>query len=239
MTRYRPSNDWLVPIVEEARPVLDSFDRETAIEIAVAVLKKSDTQIVELPWATVFPSDDIESVARRLHEVLLTPDYQTPFYSADTVLAVDSLRNILRRHKVEGIFASHAAYSIVQSVAGTDESFFTYQDAARKWSQYGDDWLRKLSSQFGADVIDRMKQVNPELITLLELSQSLATMHERQLNLSQDGESHAALIKRTLEFLNVDSIDDLNEAAKVLEVGLDDYRGLSYRLRGLTVPKDL
>jgi len=33
------SNDWLIPIAEEAKPIFSQFSQNTAIEVAAAVLK--------------------------------------------------------------------------------------------------------------------------------------------------------------------------------------------------------
>src|SRR6266404_350105 len=66
-SRYT-SNEWLNPIATEAKPIFARFPRDTAIEVASAVLKGVDKGETQIPWVTVFPSDDKHHVGSRLLE---------------------------------------------------------------------------------------------------------------------------------------------------------------------------
>jgi hypothetical protein len=129
-SRYT-SNAWLGPIAEQAQDVFKQLSREAAIEVAAALLKTTDTGTVDIPWATVFPSDDKTQIGGRL---LQAPDHETPVFDPDTYLAVKELQNLLNKHDAVGMLGKHAAYHLVQAAAGKQENFLTYQDLGRRWS---------------------------------------------------------------------------------------------------------
>jgi hypothetical protein len=238
-SRYT-SNEWLVPIAGEAMPIFSQFPQETAIEVAAAVLKSKDTGATEIPWATVFPSDDKTQVASRLARVLTTPDYSTPAYDVDTHLAVEELRGLLDRHHAVGLQGKHAAYYLVQTAAGKeDEPFLTYQDTSRKWPQYATDWFGKLEEQFGKGGYEEIRSIHPEFAILLGSTAAAAELHYQQRqSMQQPGESSVDLIQRVAQFFDLSSIDGLIEANKVLEHGLEGYRKAAYHIRGLPEPND-
>jgi hypothetical protein len=236
-SRYT-SNEWLVPIAEEATPIFSQFSQETAIEVATAVLKSKDTGTTEIPWTTVFPSDDRTQVASRLARVLTTHDYSTPAYSADTHLAVEELRELLNRHDAVGLQGKHAAYHLVRTAAGKeDELFLTYQDMGRKWPQYATDWISKLKRQFGDDGYEGVRAVHPEFAVLLGKTAAVAELHyEQRRSVQQPGESVVDLIQRVAQFFDLATVDGLAEANKVLGHGFEGYRKAAYQIRGLPEP---
>ena len=153
LSRYT-SNEWLKPIAEQAKPIFSQFPQDTAIEVATAVLKKADSGNAEIPWVTVFPSDDKRHVGSRLLQALRTPDYRTPAYDPDAHLAVEELRQLLVDHEAFGLQGKHAAYHLVRTAAGKeDELFATYQDMGRRWPQYATDWINKLKGQLCYDCL--------------------------------------------------------------------------------------
>lgn len=236
--RYH-SNDWIIPIVDEARPILDSFPRETALEVAATTLKASDIGQVDIPWVTIFPSDDKGTVSKRLLEVLKKPDGQTLAFEADTFLAVESLKGILARHDAFGHLGAYAAYHMVQAAAGKeDETFLTYQDKSRKYPQYATEWAEDLVRQFGSEGFEQIRQLNPELTLLMGQTAAIADWHYQQTKIQQDGESPTELIGRALEFFDISTVEGLQDASRILERGFSGYRRLTYQARGLAAPSD-
>lgn len=235
------NNGWIEPIVIEARPILDSFVPETAIGIASAVLQTIDGGDPEIPWATVFPSDERDLVAQRLLRVLQTPDNETPAYNDDTFLAVQNLQQILNKHDAVGHVGAHATYHLVQVAAGKrNEHFTTYSDLARKWPQYATDWYRKLRSQFGGlPGEDEVLGKSPELERKLAATVRAADTHYKvQGEIRQPGEPTPGLISRSLAFFDVSTVEGLEEANRILSAGFIGYRSEAYHIRGLTAPSE-
>jgi hypothetical protein len=232
------SNDWLVPIAEEAKPIFSQFPQETAIEVATAVLKGADSGETVIPWTTVFPSDNKEQVGARLLQVLQTPDYQTPAYNPDTHLAVEELNELLNRHSAWSLQGKHAAYHLVRTAAGKEEEkFLTYQDIARKYPQYATEWIGQLKSQFGSEGYEAIRSVHPEFAVLLGNTAAVAELHyQRKGEIPQPGESAFDVITRVAQMFELTSIESLSEASRVLDQGFEGYRKAAYQIRGLAEP---
>jgi|GEM_PF-1643281 len=235
------SNDWLIPIAEEAKPVFSQFPRETAIEVATAVLKGADSGEAAIPWTTVFPSDDKEQIGARLLQVLQTPDYQTTAFNPDTHLAVEELNELLNRHEAWGLQGRHAAYHLVRTAAGKEqERFSTYQDMGRKWPQYAGDWTHQLKTQFGDEGYEKIRAVHPEFAVLLGKTAATAELHYRQKGeIPQPGESAFDVITRVAHMFDLTSIEGLSEASRILGQGFEGYRRVAYQIRGLSEPTPL
>lgn len=234
------SNEWIVPIVEEARPILEEFPPIVATEVASAVLKNADTGCTDIPWVTVFPSDDESQVAARLLEVLKQPDYSTPAYDPDTHLAVEELQQLLLTYDADGMFGAHAAYHLVQAAAGKEnETFLTFQDKARRWPQYSSTWTEDLRRQFGDNGCEEVLATNQELADLLEQTETVSALHYKNSeSIRQQGESTNDLIVRALDFFDITSAEGLAEAARILSRGFEGYRKLAYQIRGLPAPTE-
>lgn len=238
------SNDYVKPIVQEAKPILEEFPTEVATEIATAVLKDVDAGLTEIPWVTIFPSDDRSQIASRLMGVLRTADYDTPAYNPETRLAFDALTGLLERRDAVGMTGANAAYHLVQSVAGKEnEHFRTYQDQARLYPQYASIWRRDLWQQFGSEGYLEIIDTDRDLQLMLVRSEGIAERNrEEGSDIFQPEESVADAIVRTLDFFDISteglSIDDLKNATRILERGLEGYRALAYQLRGLPIPEN-
>jgi hypothetical protein len=233
------SNEWLGPIAARAKPIFADFPREEATEIAAAVLQGVDAGTTDIPWVTVFPSDNIDVVGTRLLTTLRTPDYRTPAYDPELHLAVESTRAIIDASGATGFMRPHAAYHLVQTAAGKpDENFRVYQDKARRWPQYADDWNKVLTEQFGPQGFAQAKDNQPELFELLDQSEALADAYfQDHGRLQQEGESTGAFIERAIALFDISSVEGLREASRILGRGQEGYRKASYRLRGLPDPK--
>ncbi len=240
LSRYT-SNDWIKPIIEEAKPVFEEFPVQIATEIATAVLKHADSGQTDIPWVTVFPSDDKSQIMPRLVEVLQTPDYSTPAYNPDTHLAFEELIQLLDKHEAVGMLGAHAAYYFVQAAAGKEnELFCTYQDISRRYPQYGSSWRRDLSEQFGKQGYGEIVSADYKLLAFLLSTEGIAEdYYENDGSIAQPGESAAELISRTFEFFDISvedaDVDIIVNATKILERGLEGYRALAYEIRGLPV----
>lgn len=234
------SNEWISPIIEEARPMLEKFPSGVAREVASAVLKTVDGGQTETPWATVFPSDDKSVVATRLVEVLRAPDHSTPAYDPDTRSAVKELVHFLDTHEAYGLFGCQAAYFLVQAAAGKEsETFLTYQDLSRRWPQYSTAWTEDLTKQFGEEGYDEIMASDQELPTLMGGVELAAKIYyQRNGRLDQAGESTADLIARAVDLFDISTVDGLKEANRILERGFEGYREVTYRIRGLPRPTD-
>lgn len=232
------SNEWIEPIIQDAMPLLEGFPADVATEVASAALKSVDAGPPEIPWVTVFPSDNKSQVASKLLTVLREPDFSTPVYDPDTHLAVEQLRDILDRHDAFGLLGCHAAYHLVQAAAGKrDENFLTYQDKSRKWPQYSSEWPEHLVRQFGDEGYHEILTADDELATILGMIAAASQLqYQKRGDIIQPGESTSELIDRTLQFLNITAVDDFSEATRILELGLEDFRAAAYRIRGLTAP---
>lgn len=238
MSNRYTSNEWIEPIVGDARPILNEFSKEVAIEVASAVLKSVDSRCTETPWTTIFPSDDRSQIASRLLGVLRASDYNTPAYNPDTHLAVEELRNLLEKHDAVGMLGAHAAYHFVQAAAGKEnEIFTTYQDLSRRWPQYASSWTKNLRVQFGSEGYQEIMATNATLSSLQEKIEKVAELHyQSNGTIAQPGESTPDLINRTLEFFDISTVDGLDEATRILEHSFDGYRTLAYHIRGLAAP---
>ena len=236
-SRYH-SNEWLIPIAEEAKPIFSQFPQETAIEVATAVLKGADSGETIIPWTTVFPSDDKQQVGTRLLQVLQTPDYQTPAYNPDTHLAVEELDELLNRHQAWGLQGKHAAYHLVRTAAGKEqEKFLTYQDIGRKWPQYASGWMKYLMTQFGYEGTKEIVTVHPEFAVLLGKTAAIAELHyQQQGEIPQPGETASDVITRVAQMFDLTSIESLSEASSVLDQGFEGYRRAAHQIRGLPEP---
>lgn len=229
------SNEWLIPIAEEAKPVFSEFPKDTAIEVATALLKGVDSGEDVIPWTTVFPSDDKRRLGARLLKVLQTPDYQTPAYNPDTHLAVEELGQLLDRHEAWGLQGKHAAYHLVRVAAGKEEeNFLTYQDIGRKWPQYASDWFHQLDTQFGHDGAKEIAAVCPEFLGLLGRTAVIADLYHQQKGaIPQPGEAAPSVLARVGQMFDLTSIEGLSEACRVLGQGFEGYRKVTYQIRGL------
>lgn len=232
------SDELLIPIAEEAKPVFSQFPPETAIEVATAVLKGADSGEAAIPWTTVFPSDDKEQIGARLLRVLQTPDYQTPAYSPDTHLAVEELSELLSKHKAWGLQGKRAAYHLVRTAAGKEEEkFLTYQDMGRKWPQYAPDWIKQLDRQFGNKGYEEIVAIRPEFALLLGKTAVAAELHyQRKGQIPQPGETAFDVITRVAPMFDLTTIEGLREASRVLDQGFEGYRKAAYQIRGLSEP---
>jgi len=239
LDRYS-SNEWIDPIVMDARPIFEEFPEGTAVEVASAVLKSVDIGTTEIPWTTVFPSDNISQIASSLLKVLQTPDYSTPAYNQDTHLAVEELIHLLERHDAVGMLGAHAAYHLVQAAAGKeDELFRTYQDLSRRWPQYSSAWADDITRQFGEGGYVGIVGANQELSELLGSIEIASELHYQNSDtIEQPGESTTDLIARTLDFFDLSTAEGLAEASRILGRGFDGYRRLAYQIRGLPEPTE-
>lgn len=233
------SNDWLGPIAERAKSIFADFPREQATEIAAAVLKGVDSGVEDIPWITVFPSDDVDVVSRRLIAVLRTPDCRTPAYDPNLRLAVESTNAIIEASGAERYMRTLAVYHLVQTAAGKpDENFRTYQDLARRWPVYAPCWKKDLREQFGSRGYVQARNSQPELFELLDQSEALADAYFRdQGPLQQEGESTSAFAERAITLFEINSVDGLREASRIMGISKEGYREACYRLRGLPEPK--
>lgn len=232
------SNEWLVPIEEKARQVFKQLPRTTAVEVASAILTLEDSGDTEIPWTTVFPSDDIDDVCSRLLTTLRTPDLETPANNVELRPAINDLKGILFKEGalVDQPQACHAAYHLVRVAAGRmDENFDIYRDLARQWPQYAvgsTSWAAMLEVQFGQDRVEVTRVSNPELFDLLRQSQSLARLKSTS-TFALEGETVGDFITRGLESLNVTDVASLEAAARLMARRHLPYREAAYRLRGL------
>lgn len=231
------SNEWLIPIGEKAKKVFEPLPRQVAIEVANTVLTQEDSGTTDIPWATVFPSDDLDDICSRLLATLKTPDAQTPAYNADLQSAINDLRRILFEAGVldSQFLACHAAYHLVRVAAGkTEELFTTYRDLARRWPQYAGEWEAKLIKQFGVRAISKAKQKHSKLFDLLHQNQAIARIH-KQPQLQRVGETTPSFISRAFESLNITDVSNLKAATRLLNKRHDEYRRASYQLRGIPI----
>lgn len=233
------SNEWLIPIGDRAKKVLSQYPRPIAIEIANALLIEEDTGASDIPWTTVFPSDDINDVVKRLLAVIRTPDVQTPATNPDYRPTINDLKMILfKEGTLEGQFlALHAAYHLVRVAAGNlEEHFLTYRDMSRRWPQYTGDWEKKLAQQFGSNKSIDAINGNPELVMLLNGQQAIAREFESKGSLQKPDESIPDFLTRAFIAFNITSLESLESAAKLADKRFVDYRVVTYGLRGITLP---
>lgn len=227
------SNEWLLPIGERARKVFAPFPRQGAIEVANTVLTEKDSGPSDIPWTTVFPSDDLDSVCGRLLDTLKSPDGQTPAYNPYLISAVNDLKRIMFEEGAleEQTLACHATYHLVRVAAGKPEELFrTYRDLARRWPQYAGGWEADLVEQFGAKAVSKAAQKHGRLFYLLRRNQAIARMYE-QPQLQQVGEATPNFISRAFESLNIIDVVGLEAATRLLNIRHDEYKRASYRLR--------
>ncbi|MBI2547342.1 MAG: hypothetical protein HYW23_02740 [Candidatus Aenigmarchaeota archaeon] len=234
-SRYT-SNEWLAPIGEKAKEVFRHYPRAVAIESASAVLYQYDSGRVEVPWTTVFPSDDISRVYERLLTTLRTPDHQTPAFDPQLREPIKQLIKILSEADAEdGAIACHASYYLVQVAAGKlEENFRTYQDLARRYPQYSNEWINTLLEQFGYDRVLKAAVQHLELFNLLHKNETLG-LQCGQPRLQQDGESTPDFIRRAIQALNITDMDSLVTTTKMVDRRNIPYRTAAYNLRGLPI----
>jgi len=234
--------EMLQPVLTEARTILSQFPQETAIEVANAVLIESHAGETQIPWVTVFPSDDKRHVGERLLKALQTSDYRTPVYDTKTKVAVGQIKELLAHHKLIGMGSTNAAYHIVRAMAGKEtEHFTTYQDLGREFPQYATTWLRQLREQFGDEGYAEITQEYPELTRLSQETEKAAELHYvQQGEMQHEGEDPANTAKRALEFLpdepSATDIDNLRTLNRSLQAGFQNYRSAAYAIRGLPDP---
>lgn len=231
------SNEWLIPIGEKAKRVFEPLPRQVAIEVVNTVLTQEDSGTTDIPWTTVFPSDDLNDVCSRLLTTLRTPDGQTPAYDPDLRSAVNDLKRILfEEGALDGRFlACHAAYHLVRVAAGKPgELFTTYRDLARRWPQYAGSWETDLIEQFGTRAVSRTRRKHGELFDLLHQNQAIARMNE-QPQLQRDGEAIPNFISRAFESLSITDVASLESATRLLNKRHDGYRQASYQLREIPI----
>ncbi|MBI2337755.1 hypothetical protein HYU95_01085 [Candidatus Daviesbacteria bacterium] len=229
------SNEWLVPIGEKAKKVFEPLPRQVAIEVANAILTQEDSGTTDIPWTTVFPSDNLDDVCSRLLTTFRTSDGQTPAYNADLRSAINDLKRIMfEEGALDGQFlACHAGYHLVRVAAGKPEELFTtYRDLARRWPQYAGKWENDLIEQFGIKAISAAEQRHRELFDLLHQNQAIARMDEHP-QLQRAGEATSSFISRAFESLNITNVAGLETAVRLLNKRHDGYRRASYQLRGI------
>ncbi|OGH10242.1 MAG: hypothetical protein A2152_01025 [Candidatus Levybacteria bacterium RBG_16_35_6] len=233
------SNDWIEPIIDRAIPIFSRFTKEEAVNIATAVELQLDAGQPELPWVTVFQSDNLNDALRRLTLAMKTPDFRTPAFDPKYRLAVDEVREILDKADAYGMFGCHAACFLIEA-AGKEERFRVYSDKGRMFPQYTGDWEEALTKQFGEERISQAKKGTPELFDLLAKDRLLAAMNDKSMMLR--GESTFDYIERVSEFFGMSlnsegeleaSLESLIRANKLLQGGFDEYRIATYESRGL------
>jgi len=230
------SNDWLNPIGERANEVFLDYPRTEAIKIANAILIDEDSGDKNTPWAVIFPSDDLDEACDRLLEVLRTPDGQTPFYAPELQLGIREIQRIMGEEgALAGRFlACHAAYHLVRVAAGKPEEHFrTYRDLARSWPQYAEcpgNWESELEKQFGPLRVRKAFFKKPELANILRHTAFVAKLREGS-TLQEEEEPTPHFIARMLG--NIPDGLGIEEASKLLELRLVDYRKAAYQLRGI------
>ncbi|HWA51838.1 MAG TPA: hypothetical protein VG895_02190 [Patescibacteria group bacterium] len=225
------NNDWLTPIGQEAEAIFAGVDPKTKIEVACAVHKNLDTGATDIPWTTVFPSDDIDDVCQRLLLTLKTPDYQTPAYDPEMSELTAQIHDLLRKHNaIEGFGTrQQASYHLVQVAAGKPEELFrTFTDYSRRYPQYVENWVEDLTKFYGLQAVDKAEKDHPELFLLLAQTryESFLSYHPSQEQIDFN--------KYIVDQLAKLSEGDFEKLLEENEARLDPYAKASYALRGLT-----
>jgi len=228
------SNDWLTPIVERSRETLVDFTHEEALRITTVLTLEKCLIDTEVPWAIVFPSDDIDEALNRLEATLrighgvsleeLTVDERIRY-------GVHQVKKILGEENAhDGIVGAFAARHVLRAIHGNQgEDCHIYQDNARDYPLYAGRWLQEISDLFGADFPRRLKREHGGLFQILR-GDVLAAARFDQRKLQLPGEETHEYIKRAFETAREVGFDELRA---MLQKRLTPYRETTYGLRGL------
>lgn len=230
--RYQ-SNDWLVPIVRDAKEALADFNHEEALTIATAVFAEKCHFETEVPWEIVFPSEDIDNSLDRLEAALL----MSKGTSLDELLADPRIQNgasqiksiLSKESSPSGNITAFAARHVFRAIHGNqEEDCHVYSDHARNYPQYAGDWLKELTKQFGDDFRDRLVREHSNFFSIVEGG----ILNAAAINptVRRPAESIPDYIKRAL---SVAGDTGFGELTTILQRRLTPYRKESYELRGL------
>ncbi|NTU46528.1 hypothetical protein HGA88_02795 [Candidatus Roizmanbacteria bacterium] len=234
------SNEWLIPIGEKAKELFSGMPKQMAIDATSTILIEEDGGNTELPWTTVFLSDDIDDVLGRLLTTFKTPDYETPAYNTDLRPVINDLKMILNKGGAfDGQFSAlQASYELVRIAADKpNENFLNYIDFARRYSQYSGSWKKNLIKQFGRSQLNWALKRHEELALLLEQSEDLEIAYT-QPDLMRKGESVVDFIVRGFESLNISDVASIETASKLLDTRIRQYELAAYNLRGIPLVEE-